>query len=293
VQIPPDNWIPRAQDASGDGRFSIYLPPPHELVEPLHVPDGPYAIAATPEEGSPQVVPPQPDLSPSPPPHIYVPPPPPDLAPSRGRQRYPRERDYAYAPPPPDLGPPTAPPNRPPSRTRDYAPPPPPPDLHRIAKVESRASTHLSEFDLLAPVDQEVGEPAEEEEELEYVDAPTEPIPRRPIAPNPPLQRRRATYQRPGPRPPRQIILPAPLAPPPPPPLVPQSYVYPQQQQVQQDSTDDDLVYEDENEDSPVLAQMPSERNRPHRSRTQSSGVIGISVEPPVRTFSPLSFLHS
>ncbi|KAI9436170.1 hypothetical protein H4582DRAFT_458339 [Lactarius indigo] len=326
VQIPPDNWIPRAQDASGDGRLSIYLPPPHELIEPLHVPDGPYAIAATPEEGSPAVVPPPPppDLSPST--HVYAPtPPPPDLGPSasqtprRGRTRRPREREYNYGPPPPrpDLEQSTAS-----NHVRDYASaPPPPPDIHpasaprHIAKVasnHSRASTHLSEFDILAPVDQsrsigpqpmepeQVGEP---DGELEYVDAPTEPIPRQPIAPNPPLQRRRATYDRRpsrGPPPPRQIILPAPLsqtqpvAGPPPPPLVQQPYVYtPQPQHSQQvPDSNDDMGFENDNEndeDAPLLAVPPSERNRPHRSRTQSSGVIGISVEPPSPGNSPPS----
>ena len=300
MQIPPDNWIPRAQDAAGDGRLSIFLPPPHELIEPLHVPDGPYAVAATPEEGSPTVVPPPPGLPPSTPTHIYGPnPPPPDLAPQtpqtprRGLPRRPREQEYTYAPPPPDLEP---------SRTRDYASgPPPPPDLHmasaprRITKVtsnHSRASTHLSEFDLLAPVDhhpqQQQQQERPEEEELEYVDAPTEPIPRQPIAPpNPPMQRRRATYDRRpsrGPPPPRRIVLPAPLSQQAQPhvaalPPHPQPYVY-TQQQVQDEQPQNDT---EPDEDAPLLGLPPSERNRPHRSRTQSSGVIGISVEPPVR----------
>lgn len=172
----------------------------------------------------------------------------------------------------------------------------------RIAKVtsnHSRASTHLSEFDLLAPVDhlheaqQEEGEP---EEELEYVDAPAEPIPRQPIAPDPPLQRRRATYDRRpsrGPPPPRRIVLPAPLSqaqPVAPLPPHPQPYVYnhpsQQAQQVQDDNDDPGFDNDTEvNEDSPLLGLPQSERNRPHRSRTQSSGVIGISVEPPVRIF--------
>lgn len=320
VQIPPDNWIPRAQDAAGDGRLSIFLPPPHELVEPLRHPNGPYAIAATPEEGSPAVVPPPPDLSPSPPTHVYAPtPPPPDLVPStpqtprRGRSRHPREHEYEYAyapaPPPPDLEP------RPPSRARDYAgvtaQPPPPPDLHapnRIAKVQSnhsRASTHLSEFDLLAPVDQpREAQQEQEEDELEYVDAPTEPIPRQPIAPqNPPLQRRRATYDRRptrGPPPPRRIVLPAPLSqaqPAAPPPPQPQPYVYnhppPQQAQQQVQDFSEDGNDTERDEDVPLLGLPPSERNRPHRSRTQSSGVIGISVEPPSPGNSPPSSGHN
>jgi hypothetical protein len=212
VQIPPDNWIPRAQDAAGDGRLSIFLPPPHELTELVRVPEGPYAIASTPEDGSPTVVPPPPDHSHSPE-YVYVTPPPPDLGPPV-RSRTPkssRNRDHVYAntPPPPDLGPAI--------RIRDYANgplPPPPPDLgpasngrtypppQRIAKIasnHSRASTHLSEFDILAPVDapvNNIGPTPAEEEELEYVDAPTVPIPRESIAPDPPLQRSRGPYNR-------------------------------------------------------------------------------------------------
>jgi hypothetical protein len=112
---------------------------------------------------------------------------------------------YAVTPPPPDLGPAVTP------RARDNPPPlptPPPPDLapvnsgpafippQQIVYNNSRASTHLSEFDLLAPVGQpprkpsNIGPPPAEEDELEYVDPPTERIPRQPIAPDPPLQRR-------------------------------------------------------------------------------------------------------
>ena len=206
VHIPPDNWIPRAQDAAGDGRLSIFLPPPHELTGLVRVPEGPYAIASTPEDGSPTVVPPPPDHSHSPPRH-YVTPPPPDLGPAVRTPKLFRHRDHAYAatPPPPELGPAT--------RARDYpSATPPPPDLgparndrpyalpQRIAKIasnHSRASTHLSEFDLLAPVDRpphiNIGPPPAEEDELEYIDAPTEPVSRQPIVPDPPLQRRRAT----------------------------------------------------------------------------------------------------
>ncbi|KAI0294272.1 hypothetical protein B0F90DRAFT_1757859 [Multifurca ochricompacta] len=237
VQIPPDNWIPRAQDAAGDGHLSIFLP---------HHTKGPYAITATPEEGSPAVVPPPPDLSPSPgtpgtmrrspPEYAYVmpppPPPPPDLGPAVRTPRHSRSRDYAYATSTPDFGP-AVPISRLPmttQRSRDYVnvnaplPPPPPPDLgpavsHQpLASNHSRASTHLSEFDLLAPVEQPrgvsaigkgraargtIGPPPAEEEELEYVDAVTEPIPRQPIAhhsnlnsnPNPPLLQRRRAYE--------------------------------------------------------------------------------------------------
>ncbi|KAH9956105.1 hypothetical protein BGW80DRAFT_274556 [Lactifluus volemus] len=295
VQIPPDNWIPRAQDAAGDGRLSIFLPPPHELTELVRVPEGPYAIASTPEDGSPTVVPPPPDHSHSPG-YVYVTPPPPDLGPPV-RSRTPkssRSRDHAYAvtPPPPDLGPAI--------RIRDYAnaplPPPPPPDLgpashgrpyappQRIAKIasnHSRASTHLSEFDILAPVDvpvNNIGPTPAEEEELEYVDAPTVPIPRQSIAPDPPLQRSRGPYSRTqpsrrAPPRPRNVVMPAPLAQAaeqligPPPQPQPPVFVAPLR-----------VINDD---DAPL--QAVSERNRPQRSRTQSSGVIGISVEPPVR----------
>jgi hypothetical protein len=216
VRIPPDNWIPRAQDTAGDGRISIFLPPPHELIESVR-PDGPFAIAPTPEEGSPAVVPPPPILSPSlgprnrrSPEYAYATPPPPDLGPAVPNPRPSRSREFMYAatPPPPDLGPAVTP------RARDNPtaqPPlsaPPPPDLapvssepafippQQIVYNNSRASTHLSEFDLLAPVGQpprnpsNVGPPPVEEDELEYVDPPTERIPRQPIAPDPPLQRR-------------------------------------------------------------------------------------------------------
>jgi hypothetical protein len=211
VRIPPDNWIPRAQDTAGDGRLSIFLPPPHELIESVR-PDGPFAIAPTPEEGSPAVVPPPPLLSPSlgprnrrgSPEYTYATPPPPDLGPPVPNPRPSRSRDrmYAFTPPPPDLGPAVTP------RTRVNPIAQPPPDLapvssepafippQQIATNYSRASTHLSEFDLLAPVGQpprnpsNIGPPPAEEDELEYVDPPTERIPRQPIAPDPPLQRR-------------------------------------------------------------------------------------------------------
>jgi hypothetical protein len=216
VRIPPDNWIPRAQDTAGDGRLSIFLPPPHELIDPVR-PDGPYAIVATPEEGSPAVVPPPPMLSRSPgpgnrrsPDYAYATPPPPDLGPPVRIPNASRSREFLYAatPPPPDLGPAAAPRARNNATAQPPLPPPPPPDLgpasgehafipQQIATINSHASTHLSEFDLLAPVGQprmssNIGPPPAEEDELEYIDAQTEPIPRQPIAPEPPLQRRHA-----------------------------------------------------------------------------------------------------
>ena len=216
VRIPPDNWIPRAQDTAGDGRLSIYLPPPHELIESI-LPDGPFAIAPTPEEGSPAVVPPPPMLSPSPgprnrrsPEYTYATPPPPDLGPPVPNPRAPRSRDVMYAatPPPPDLGPAVNPRARDNPTAQPPHPTPPPPDLapvrsepafippQQIATNYSRASTHLSEYDILAPVGQpprkpsNIGPPPAEEDELEYVDPPTERIPRQPIAPDSPLQHR-------------------------------------------------------------------------------------------------------
>ena len=56
VQIPPDNLIPRAGPED-----EIFLPPTHELMQPF--PDGLYDILATPEEGSPAIVPPPPIIS--------------------------------------------------------------------------------------------------------------------------------------------------------------------------------------------------------------------------------------
>jgi hypothetical protein len=206
---PLDNWIPHAQDATGDGRLSIFLPPPHELAEPVGVPEGLYAIATTAESGSPTVVPPPPDL-PHSPQYVYVTPPPPDLGPSVRTSKCSRNRNHVYlhTPPPPDLGPAI--------RARDYAnaplPPPPPPDLgpasnertypqsQRIAKIASNQScalTHLSEFDILVPVERprepvnNIGPPPAEEE-LGYIDAPMEPIQCQPIALDPPLQCSRA-----------------------------------------------------------------------------------------------------
>ena len=81
----------------------------------------------------------------------------------------------------PDLGPPA-------SGEHAFIP-------QQIATINSHALTHLSEFDLLAPVGQSarmpsnIGPPPTEEEELEYTNAQMEPMPRQPIAPEPPLQR--------------------------------------------------------------------------------------------------------
>ncbi|KAF8464737.1 hypothetical protein DFH94DRAFT_394802 [Russula ochroleuca] len=316
VRIPPDNWIPRAQDTAGDGRLSIFLPPPHELIDPVR-PDGPYAIVATPEEGSPAVVPPPPMLSRSPgpgnrrsPDYAYATPPPPDLGPPVRIPNASRSREFLYAatPPPPDLGPAAAPRARNNATAQPPLPPPPPPDLgpasgehafipQQIATINSHASTHLSEFDLLAPVGQprmssNIGPPPAEEDELEYIDAQTEPIPRQPIAPEPPLQRRHAhVTKRPsrGPPRPRNIVMPAPLSQDPAQPAVPsgpsyapvhqQHGMYMQQQQQQQQPRAH-VQDDEEDEDAPVHVTAPS--NRPQRTQTQSS--IGISVQPPVRT---------
>ncbi|KAI0296825.1 hypothetical protein BC826DRAFT_967873 [Russula brevipes] len=315
VRIPPDNWIPHAQNTAGDGGLSIYLPPPHELIEPVRVPEGPYAIAATPEDGSPAVVPPPPIFPSSPGPstrrshdhtYTYATHSPPDLGSAVRAPKGSRSREYLYAgtPPPPDLSPA--------ARPRDYAtaPLPPPPDLAptsderpflppqgitQIASINSRASTHLSEFDLLAPVDQprnlsNIGPPPAEEDELEYVDAQTESIPRRPIAPDPPPQRRRAHAKKPpsrGPPRPRNIVLPAPLGRPRAQPAVPSHPQYVPPPPVNQQPYG---VYmpprrpQDE-DDAPLQAAATS--TRPQRSHTQSS--IGISVEPPSPDDSPPS----
>ena len=115
---------------------------------------------------------------------------------------------YAATPPPPDLGPAVDPRARDNPTAQPPLPTPPPPDLapinsepafippQQIASNYSHASTHLSEFDLLAPVGQparnpsNIGPPPDEEDELEYVDPPTERMPRQPIAPDPPFQHR-------------------------------------------------------------------------------------------------------
>ena len=160
---------------------SILLPPPHELIESVR-PDGPFAIAPTPEEGSPAVVPPPPILSPSlrprnrrSPEYGYATPPPPDLGPAVPNPRPSRSRDLVYAatPPPPDLGSPVSPRARDNHTAQPSIPTPPPPDLapvssgpafippQQIATNNSRASTHLSEFDLLAPVGQPPRRPSD------------------------------------------------------------------------------------------------------------------------------------
>ncbi|KAI9453430.1 hypothetical protein F5148DRAFT_1232819 [Russula earlei] len=253
VRIPPDNWIPRAQDTTGDGRLSIFLPPPHGMIEPVRVPDGPYAIAATPDDGSPVLCEPW---------------------------KASRSRDYVYVatPPPPDLGLPV--------RTRDYIndplPPPnlapardgstyiPPQRITQIASNHSRASTHLSDFDLLSPVDQS-------RKTLDYIDAQTMSIPRQPIAQDPPPQQR-PTQKRPpsrGPPRPRKIVLPTPLSQVAVQPAVPSqpSYMLPPPPQAQ-DEVDASLP-------------APETSNQPQRSHTQSS--IGIRVEPPSPENSPPS----
>ncbi|KAN0126137.1 hypothetical protein V8E53_015352 [Lactarius tabidus] len=102
------------------------------------------------------------------------------------------------------------------------------------------------------------------------IDAPTELIPRQPIAPiPPPLQRRRATYDRRASRAPQPQL---------------SAYNHPpwQVQQHVQD-TNEAVNNTERDEDASLLGLPPSERNRLHHSRTQSSGMIGISVKPPVR----------
>jgi hypothetical protein len=141
--------------------------------------------------------------------------------------------------------------------------------------------------------------PPAEEDELEYIDAQTELIPRQPIAPDPSLQRRRAhgvcvyiyvqlfiadyhpLQKRPyrGPPRPRNIVIPAPLN-------QAAAHFSTQSQQpymVPQTESQQHGAYipplQNHEDDAPLHAAPTKDRRK--RSHTQSS--IGISVEPPVR----------
>ncbi|KAI0060909.1 hypothetical protein BV25DRAFT_1917459 [Artomyces pyxidatus] len=233
VSVPPDGWIPHAQDANGDGRLEIYMPPPHEMADAARGPQLPFVVVPTPEGGSPQVVPPPGEV---------------------------RSRDYAYANAMRDPGASTsALPQR----------------INKVASNNSRASTHLSEYELLAPVEGPVAQstmgPVLEDDELEYVDAPAAPVRQVPQAVPPQPPHRRHAHDvgplRRGPRRPREIVFPAPLGP-----AVEQLARPPQSMQP---------IYAPPRRDSDSPVHSERDRLRPHRSRTSSSGVIGITVEPP------------
>ncbi|KAI0038675.1 hypothetical protein FA95DRAFT_1187647 [Auriscalpium vulgare] len=238
ISVPPDNWIPTAQDTLGDGRLSIYLPPPHEMVEPPRGPTEPIIVVATPQ-GSPSVL-------------AQSMPPPGEI----------QRRDYAY----------NNPRSAPTLSTSAI-----PQHIAKAASQNSRGSTHLSEYELLAPVD---GQPAPgpsgfrppEDDELEYIDPPQPvPGPSSSSGPSHSLHRRQnyESGRRKGPPRPREIVFPAPLGP-----AVEQLAPQPSTSYAHQHAARQD-------NESPEYRNFDIGRNRPQRSRTQSSGVIGITVEPP------------
>ncbi|KAH9925032.1 uncharacterized protein BXZ73DRAFT_50137, partial [Epithele typhae] len=128
VDIPPDGWIPYA---SGE---QIILPPPHELSRPV----SPVSSVA------PSLAPRSRSVEPPPPTIIVNTAPSPALAP--------HQRDYYVPTPPPGATQPADPP-----RTREFsypaAPPPvipvaPPPN--RPISPQSKASTNISQFDIVS-----------------------------------------------------------------------------------------------------------------------------------------------
>ncbi|THH08603.1 hypothetical protein EW146_g8940 [Bondarzewia mesenterica] len=256
ISVPQDGFIPYAEEFEADaGRASIRLPPPHELAQPVRGTQEPIIISPTPEGGSPAAAAPEPAGR---------------SGSAASRAGKVKGRDYAY-----NAGrrPPSAPPSAVPQR------------IAKEPSTNSRASTHFSEYDLLAPMDHSRSQsamgrsrppPARVDDELEY----SEP-PRTTTWQAPPFAfpvRRRAMSHSHGPRPPREIVFPAPLAPPsegqalpPPHPLRPA-----------------DMIYHPHQRDSDDFSPQP-ERSRPYRSRTSSSGVIGITVQPPSPDDSPPS----
>lgn len=169
--VPPDNWIPLAQDANGDGRLSIHIPPPHELGDRVQ-PQEQFTVTQTPEQGSPDVQ--MHDVAPTP-----VPP----------RANNIRHRDYAY-----ERGPAQA---------------PMPQRIAQAASNNSRASTHLSEYELLGPLEDRYATssmgvpppPVMEEDELEYIDPPPDAR----VAPPPPAPVLMQQSEPPAPAPQPQI----------------------------------------------------------------------------------------
>lgn len=118
--IPPDNWIPYA--GKGDDVSSIMLPPPHEFSRPVSPVDPSPARSEAPLPPLPPQTPPIPI------------PPRAETSRSDPSTRYAtsvRSRDFAYG------GAPVA-----------YKPPPPPSVMR---SPQSKTSTRISEFDLVAP----------------------------------------------------------------------------------------------------------------------------------------------
>ncbi|TFY82773.1 hypothetical protein EWM64_g1227 [Hericium alpestre] len=168
ISVPPDGWIPHAQTMS-DGRASIFVPPPHEL-SPSRGPQESFIIVPTPEGGSPTAGAGEPGMTMQ------------DAGSSTSlpsRRGDVRSRDYAY----------------PAGRTLRA---PAPPVLSKAQSNASRGSTRLSEYELLAPVDEsrsQRGPPpatVEDDDELEYAD-PREVA--RPLPPARPPPRPRSNAQ--------------------------------------------------------------------------------------------------
>ena len=151
ISIPPDGYIPFAQNGR-DGQTTIVMPPPHEFTE----------LGLSHES---VLIPPSPQLS-----ETSVPPENQARSNLPSRQNAPHARDYAY--------------DRPTARIPSVPAP------QRIAKQtsnHSRASTHLSEYEILAPLDgraQGAGSQArsqrpvpddddDDDDELEYGDVPS------------------------------------------------------------------------------------------------------------------------
>lgn len=141
--LPPDNFIPYAE-ASPSGQSIIYLPPPHELVTTVPMAVDPYGVVPPP---------PVPTDDDTVPPITVAPPPPPSVPragpyeprPASGMRGQVRTRDYAYG-------------SR--ASSTPAVPVPPPQMVAEVPSTHSRASTHLSEYDLLRPVPEPQMHPA-------------------------------------------------------------------------------------------------------------------------------------
>ncbi|ETW85022.1 hypothetical protein HETIRDRAFT_448282 [Heterobasidion irregulare TC 32-1] len=117
ISVPPDGFIPYALDLANDtGQAAIRLPPPHELADPIRGRHNPVVVISTPEGGSPAPV-----GSAS------------DDGPRASTSRMGDMRNGSA-------------PRRPP-----VPPSAIPPRISKEPSSHSRASTHLSEYELLHP----------------------------------------------------------------------------------------------------------------------------------------------
>jgi hypothetical protein len=198
----PDGWVPRAHDPEGDGRLSIYVPPPHELSEPARSEDQ-FDVLESIDNGSPIIIPATSHSRPSsplpPPPVIYdrsniaqsqmlhTPPPIPQTNPSLYTDPRIPPRPVAVIPPPPVLHsfssrPSSAPVPALPTfhhRTRAHETsfrPGTNKVLQQPARNASRASTLLSDYELLGPPRPPIVED-DPDAEPEYSSAQTFPPP--------------------------------------------------------------------------------------------------------------------